>query len=120
MSSTSLSDSFFGESPSPSIPAAGPLFLSFLCFLCFLCFLSFLCFFSFFFFFFLPPASVSEFLLGDGLPEPLLGFLAAGGPGEPLAERDGEGEAEPGAGRFWTVAGRGEPERDLDEALFIG
>lgn len=72
---------------------------SFLCFLCFLCFLSFLCFFSFFFFFFFPPASASDVLLGEGLAEALLGFLAGGG-GDPLTDREGEGEPEAGAGRF--------------------
>lgn len=54
-------------------------------------------------------------LLGDWLAEPLLAFLAGGG--DPLAERDGEGEAEPGAGRFWTTRGRGEADLDLDTLL---
>lgn len=110
----SASPSRSGGPPPPS-PAPAPPLLSFLCFLCFLCFLSFLCFFSFFFFFFFPPASVSEFLLGDGLPEALLAFLA-GGAGEPLAERAGEGEAEPGAGRF-RPTGLGDPDLDFDDGL---
>lgn len=54
-------------------------------------------------------------LLGDRLPEPLLAFFAGGG--EPLAERDGEGEADTGAGLFW-VAGWGET--DLEDALLMG
>lgn len=59
---------------------------------------------------------IRQTLLGDWLPEPLLAFLAGGG-GDPLAERDGEGEADAAAGRFW-VAGGGET--DLDDALLIG
>ena len=57
-------------------------------------------------------------LLGDGLAEPLLAFLAGGG--EPLAERDGEGEAEPGAGRFRAAGGAGETDLDLEDILLIG
>ena len=57
-------------------------------------------------------------LLGDGLAEPLLAFLAGGG--EPLAEREGEGEAEPGAGRFRAAGGAGETDLDLEDILFIG
>lgn len=56
-------------------------------------------------------------LLGDWLPEPLLAFLAGGG--EPLAEREGEGEADAGAGRFWA-AGWGETDLDLEDTLLIG
>lgn len=57
-------------------------------------------------------------LLGEGLAEPLLAFLAGGR--EPLAERVGEGEAEPGAGRFRVVGGAGETDLDLEDILFIG
>lgn len=53
--------------------------------------------------------------MGDWLPEALLAFLAGGG--DPLADREGEGEADGGAGRFW-VAGWGET--DLEDALLIG
>lgn len=55
-------------------------------------------------------------LLGDRLPEPLLAFLAGGG-GEALAERGGDGEADAAAGRL-RVAGGGET--DLEEAVLMG
>lgn len=54
-------------------------------------------------------------LLGDWLAEPLLAFFAGGG--EPLAERDGDGEADAGAGLFWA-AGWGDTDRD--DALLKG
>lgn len=55
-------------------------------------------------------------MLGDRLPEPLLAFLAGGG-GEALAERAGDGEADAAAGRL-RVAGGGET--DLEEAVLMG
>lgn len=73
---------------------------------------------------------IERTLLGDGLGEALLAFLAGGG-GEPLAERagDGEGDAEAGAGRFWAPeagawkwggGGGGEAERERDTGLLAG
>lgn len=129
LSSASLSECFLGsESPSASgsgtvvsasaaVAAAAAAF-SFLCFLCFLCFFSFLCFLSFFFFFFLPPASWSEFFAGDGLGDALLAFLT-GGDGLPLAERDGDRDAD-GAAECFFGAGSGDPETDLEDTLLTG
>lgn len=54
-------------------------------------------------------------LFGDWLAEPLLAFFAGGG--ETLAERDGDGEADAGAGLFWA-AGWGDTDRD--DALLKG
>lgn len=54
-------------------------------------------------------------LLGDWLAEPLLAFLAGGG--EPLADRDGDGEADAGAGLFW---GAGWGDTDREDALLKG
>ena len=56
-------------------------------------------------------------MFGEGLPEPLLAFLAGGAGGDPLAEWPGEGEPE--AGRF-RAPGLGEPDGDLDDTLLIG
>lgn len=68
-------------------------------------------------------------MFGEGLGDALLAFLAGGG-GEPLAERVGEGEAdaEAGAGRFWAPEaaaeadwkGGGEGERERDAGLLTG
>ena len=58
-------------------------------------------------------------MFGEGLPEPLLAFLARGADGEPLAEQPDEGKPEAGAGRF-KAPGLGEPDGDLDDALLIG
>lgn len=55
-------------------------------------------------------------MLGDRLPEPLLAFLAGGG-GEALVERVGDGEADAAVGRL-SVAGGGET--DLEEAVLMG
>lgn len=57
-------------------------------------------------------------LLGEGLAEALLGFLAGGG-GDPLTERDGEGDAEPGAGLF-SGGGCEGGDREREDALLIG
>ncbi len=56
-------------------------------------------------------------LLGDGLGETLLLFLAGGG-GEWLAEREGETEA----GRLWAVGagGGGEADGDRETCLLTG
>lgn len=70
-------------------------------------------------------------LLGEGLGEALLAFLAGGGRGggrggEPLAERAGEGDAGPGRLRDPEAADEdagkrsGEAERERDECLLIG
>lgn len=57
-------------------------------------------------------------LLGEGLAEALLAFLAGGG-GDPLTERAGEGDAEPGAGRF-SGGGCEGGDREREDALLIG
>lgn len=71
-------------------------------------------------------------LLGEGLGEALLAFMAGGGGGggEPLAERvgEGDGDADAGAGRLREAgaaaedAGKrsGEAERERDDCLLIG